>query len=432
MRAAPFHPGQKMSTTFAISVDDTSLHFDVSKLTPKQKKDDEESRDLMGFLQVCVIGLGKPADYVAMYTEFGEAPWPRRLERYTDFFKRMGLAPVPAEHRPLFAKENFYANVAKAVPDTDSVTLYMTSGTNGVLHDNPEAYRISQNVNSKLHFARNAPGFGIPVPHTIVVTKGELDSDEVRAFVDMHGGKLMAKTLGLAGARNVVSVDSLDEIKAFVDEYDDDMEVLLQQRLDLSKWTEMTADLFVDENQIYVSNVRQIMFADGIWVGNLIGPDVELRPEHEKELLKIGEYARAQGYCEPEGVNCGVDYFISDDGDFIVTEINARWTGGLFPAEMIRRVGATEETCVAFVDMVVADKFDTYLDFVDRHLYKESKGPFSMIPLGCSPIPQMLPNGPNFLSWQIVAGDFEAFKQARRDELGDGALMRAESISLKL
>ena len=40
MRAAPFYPGQKMSTTFVAAVDDTSLYFDINELTPKQMQDD--------------------------------------------------------------------------------------------------------------------------------------------------------------------------------------------------------------------------------------------------------------------------------------------------------------------------------------------------------------------------------------------------------
>jgi glutathione synthase/RimK-type ligase-like ATP-grasp enzyme len=431
VRAAPFFPGQEMSTTFAMSVDDTSLYFDVAKLTPKQKKEDEESRDLMGFLQVVLIGLGKPADHVAMYDAFGRAPWPERLATYTDFFRRMGLDPIPPEHRHLHPKEDFYPSVARNLPPTDSVTLYMTSGTNSVLHNDSEALRISRNVNSKFHFAANAPGFGIPVPETLVTTKGGLDSAQVRHFMAKHGPKVMLKIAGLAGARNVTVIDGLDAARAYLSEFDDGVGVLLQQRLDFRRWTEMTADFRITDRDIRIANVRQIMFADGVWVGNRIGPDVVLTEAHRQVLLKVAEYARAQGFVRPEGLNCGVDYFIDGD-EVMVTEINARWTGGLFPTEMLRRIGATHENAIAFVDMVRADKFDRYLRFIDEHLYKETKGPFALVPLGCSPIPQMVGGAENFLTWQVVTGDFDAFKQARRDQLGDGALMRADSISLEL
>ena len=144
MRAGPFFPGQTMSTTFAMSGDDASLHFDINNLTPKQIEDDESNKDLMGFLQVSVIGLGKPADHNMMYTHFAEAPWPERLARYTDFFSRMGLQPIPPEHRHLHPKTGFYDSVAADLPDTDSITIYMTSGTNGVLHNDPVHWRSSK------------------------------------------------------------------------------------------------------------------------------------------------------------------------------------------------------------------------------------------------------------------------------------------------
>lgn len=419
-----------MSTAYAVTVDDMSLHFDPAKLTPKQRKDEAESADLMGFLQVVYIGLGKPADYVMMYEEFGVAPWPERLASITEFFKRMGIDHIPPEHRILHPKSDFYNSIARNLPPTDSITLYMTSGTNSVLHNDPEAYRVSQNVNSKIHFARNAPGFGIPVPETIVLTKGTLDAAEARDFIARHGNKVMMKILGLAGARNVTTVTSIQEAKDYVAEYEDSMELILQQRLDLTRFTEMTVDLRVTPDEIVIANVRKIMFADGVWVGNLIGPDVILTDAHKEVLLNVGAYARAQGFVCPEGINCGIDYFIAGD-EVMVTEINCRWTGGLFPTEMIRKVGAQNESCVAFVDLVRDDKFNDWLDFIDRHLWKETKGAFAMIPLGFSPIPQVINGVDHFLTWQVVAGDFDAFKQARRDELGDGALMRADSISLE-
>jgi len=37
-----------------------------------------------------------------------------------------------------------------------------------------------------------------------------------------------------------------------------------------------------------------------------------------------------------------------------------------------------------------------------------------------------------FFGWQTITGDFEAFKAARRAHLGDGVLMRAETISVQL
>ena len=79
-RAAPYAPGQRMSTTYAMSADDTSLHFDINALTPKQIEEYESHKDLMGFLQVALIGLGKPDDHVMLYEAFGQNPWHGRLK----------------------------------------------------------------------------------------------------------------------------------------------------------------------------------------------------------------------------------------------------------------------------------------------------------------------------------------------------------------
>ena len=94
--------------------------------------------------------------------------------------------------------------------------------------------------------------------------------------------------------------------------------------------------------------------------------------------------------------------------------------------------GATQETAVAFVDLVAAPMFDTYLDFIDAHLFSKSAETFAVIPNGFSAIPQMIDGQEFFFGWQTITGDFESFKAARKKQLGDGVLMRAETISLSL
>ena len=433
MYAAPFIPGQTMSTIFVVTSDDASLHFDPDNLTERQKRDEAESQSMVGFLQMAQMGLGTPANHIMLYEQFGEAPWPEVLERYAAFFTRMGATPIPAEHCHLHPVKGYYDSIAAALPDTDSITLYMTTGANSVLHKDPQAYAISQNVNSKFHFAENAPGFGIPVPDTLVTTKGQLYGPDVAVFMARHENDIMVKTLGMGGSRNVIRAGSLAEVVDYVTEFNDDWQVLLQQRLDPDDFTEMTADLTIRDNDVSISNVRKILFSDGVWVGNYISPNVEVPAAHEQHLLRVGDYVRRQGYSAPEGLICGVDYFIRNDtADFIATEINCRWTGGLFATEMLRQIGATQESCIAFIDLVIGDKFEDYLHFIDQHLWDKERqdAPFHIIPLGVSPARQMIDGKEHFYTWQMIAGDFEAFKHTRRDELGDGVLMLAEAIDI--
>jgi hypothetical protein len=315
----------------------------------------------------------------------------------------------------------------------------MTSGSNNLLHNDPAAYAVSQNVNSKVHFARNAPGFGIPVPDTLVTTKGALKAEEAAAFAAKHDNKLVVKTLGLGGARTVMAADSLQASRDYVAEFDDDMDVILQQRLDLTLYRELTADLIIKPDSITLSGVRGLLFTEDIWVGSLMSPDIAVTEEQHAELMKIGDYVRAQGYVAPEGLICGVDFFVAQEGGeedegetpFIAIELNCRWTVGLYSAEIIRRAGAADQPCIAMINLVEEAEIDPVLDFMDQHLYSKSEAGFGLLPVGFSPIPQVTDGKNSYYFWLAVAGDFEAFKRVRNARLGAHILNRADATILE-
>ena len=174
MKTAAFAPGIPQSTVYAMSADDISMHFDLDNLTPKQHAEHENHKDLMGFLQASLIGIGKPSDHLMLYEEFADAPWPDRLNRLRRFFESMNLETIPAAHWHYHPKHTFYESVATDIPEVETVTLYSIAGSNAMLHNDPEALKVSQDLNSKVHFADNAPAFGIPVPDTLATTKADL------------------------------------------------------------------------------------------------------------------------------------------------------------------------------------------------------------------------------------------------------------------
>ena len=282
-----------------------------------------------------------------------------------------GFPVDPAEHVVDGLQARLLRFDRGRVPDVDLVNLYMVSGSNSVLHEDPAALAVSRNLNSKFHFAAHAPQLGIPVPETYVTTKAGLDDPRTAAFLDRQlaqDGAVMLKISGLAGARNVTSVASMDEVRDYVAQYPDDMGVLLQKRLDLSRFTEMTADLKVTDGQISIANIRQILFADGVWVGNYVPSSYDLPPDQQSALLRVGEYARHHGIGAPEGNNCGIDYFVGPDGEIIVTEINVRWTGGLFPTQALKMIKPEGVEAVVCFDLVPTTEIGTYFDFVEGHL----------------------------------------------------------------
>ncbi len=262
MKAGSFFPGTHYSSLYAMAGDDCSLFYDLNALTEKQRADHEANVELTAMLQVALACVGHADDYLALYDEYEKPHWMAMLRRYHGFFKSMVADVVPMEHFSYHPKYTYYDSVASLVEQqpllTDVVNLYMSSGSNAIIHKDPDLLKINQNVNSKKHFAENAPDFGIPTPETLVCTRADLGSEAVAQFFSRHKNQIMAKLLGLAGARNVSAVTSVEDCQKFVEEYADDMVVLLQEKLPLDKYTEMTVDLVISDTEIRIANVRQI------------------------------------------------------------------------------------------------------------------------------------------------------------------------------
>ena len=433
MRAGSFFPGQHYSSLYAMAGDDCSLHFDLEDLTEKQQADHLSNVELTAMLQVALACIGHRHDHLALYDAYQSQEWQHCLARYQDMFSRMVNETIPMEHFSYHPKFDFYPSVANKIQAqptlVDAVNLYMSSGSNSVIHQDPELLAVNRNVNSKKHFAEHAPDWGITCPDTLVTTKAALGDADVADFFARHDNQIMVKLLGLAGARNVTAVESVAACHALVAEYTDDMVVLLQAKLDLEFYTEMTVDLIVSDTDVRIANTRKILFAEGLWVGNLIGTSVQLNPDQESALIRVGEYARHHGYTSDIGNNCGIDFFVGQDGSVIVTEINARWTGGLFPAEVLKQLKDETRDAVAFFDLVAQDKRDNYLDFVEQHLAGEYRGEFAMVPLGMGCFEVPMEDGIFYYSWQLVTGDFDAFKTAKAF-LGPTVMPTAELIRL--
>ena len=426
MKVGSFIPEQSESTLYAMAGDDCSLHHDLSRLTPKQQVDHQENQVLTCALQVALVGLGKKKDHIALGTPFTDPLWRETLSHYSEMFSAMGLDSVPEDQWQFHPLDGYYESVAASLPDVDLTNLYMISGSNEPLHQDPEALAVSRNVNSKLHFAEHAPLAGLPVPRTEVYSKRvirERGADHL--FLDLPNG-VMVKLLGLAGSRNVFAVDSVEDCLDQIAEYDDDAQILLQEKLDIEKWREMTVDLTITPQEITISNVRQILFAGGKWVGNFISPELEVPEAHRAVLMQVGAYARDHGHVAQEGVNCGIDYFVSGD-EVIVTEINARWTGGLFPAEFLRRL-AINQPAVAFFDMVPVAQVDSVRAFQREHLFPATGDAFTYVPMGFTPFAIEIEGEERYFVWQIVAGDFAAFVEAKRNALTEHAFPTADLI----
>ena len=429
MNAAPFAPGQARPVFFAMCGDDCELFFRREDFNEKQIAEDRENRDLTSLLQVALMYMGKPDDRVAMFEIFLQEPWRGLLAYFNSLYRQVCGAVVPLENCRFYPHDSYYARAAAECGPDFLAGLYMVSGSNLAVHKSRDWWEVSKAVNSKMRLAEDAPGRGIPTPETLLTTRGALDGPEAGAFFHRHGGRLMMKIKGLAGARNVTAVSSPAECHEYLELFGPDTEVVLQERLDKDEWTEMTVDLTVSDTDIEITNVRRILFAEGLWVGNYLRDDLPLTQRQRAALLHVGEYIRSLGYSTPEGLNCGIDYFVRGD-DIRIIETNARWTGGLFPAWMRKRLNLGNRPTVSFFDAVTMDGLEDYRAFTDAHLYAPGKTPFSAIPLGFSPYTFEVAGHDYVFVWQMVIGDLDAFRAAKRAALGPNELLTSERIVL--
>ena len=426
MQVGSFVPEQTDSALYVMAGDDCSLHHDLGSLTPKQQGDHYENQVLTCALQIALTGLGKKVDHVALAEAFQDAPWHAHLGHYSQMFQQMGLESVPASHWQYHPLDGFYESVSQTLPAVELLNLYMWSGSNFPLHQDQSALDMSRNVNSKLHFAQHAPVAGLPVPQTQVYAKSDIAAGDADHFFEANAAGLMMKLLGLAGSRNVFKVDSTAQCLERIEEYDEEVLVLLQRVLDTGKWQEMTVDLTITPERVEISNVRQLLFAGGKWVGNYLSPELAIMDSHREMLHRVGEYARHHGYVSERGVNCGIDYFISGD-EIMITEINARWTGGLFPAQYLQRLGV-DQPAVAFFDMVDCQDREALEVFQSQHLYAHGAADFSYIPMGFTPFEMEIEGSARYFVWQIVVGNFASFVEAKARSLGKSAFPTADLI----
>lgn len=427
----PFTPGQEESVYYAFYADDCLLFFNEAQLTPRQLNDHQSNIELASLLQVALTCVGQSKDHVALLDEFKEQPWADFLSFFQGVFAELFTDVVPLEHCHYFPNQNFYEAISQSNLPADLLGFWMVSGSNLALHQSQDAWDLSKKVNSKMHFAQTAPGAGLPVPATLVCKKMDLGNPETSHFFAEHNNQVMVKILGLAGARNVTAVSSLKEAQEYVAEFESELDLVLQQRLDTERFTEMTVDLIVTDTDISIANIRKILITDGLWVGNYISDGLTLSDKQREVCLEVGEYVRTLGHTSARGFNCGIDFFVDGD-DIVLIEINARWTGGLMPAHIIKRLNAESEHSVAFIDILSTDQLTQYEQFVRSNLHGSEDGSFRIVPLGFSPFVQDINGEQRIFVWQVVIGDYERFKLEKNAKLGANELPTADVISLDI
>ena len=428
MKCGAFFPNRPLPTVHAMAADDLPLHFDMEELTEKQKRDHFEQNQLLAMLQIALLSISKPEDYVALFDAFNEEPWRGFLAKHHDLMTRTGMSMVPMDHLLFAPVDSYYETIAEGLPPVELVNFLMMSRSNEVIHQDQAAIDRMLKLNSKFHFAEHAPAFGIPIPETLIATQPLAGNAEAEQVFARHDNQIILKMTGQPGARNVAAVNSIDEAETFLEAYRTDDPVLVQQRLPLDQYAEWTADLLVTDGAVSLDNVRRILVADGLWIGNHIPVEHQLTEAQEDILLNVGRYVQQFGFGTEIGDNLGIDYFVGPEGEIIITEINPRWTAGLFPTQALRRVDRQGRDAVAYFELVNMDQYDTFLNFVGEHLPGHSQTDYATMALGFSPYEYTIDGQSRVYCWMVVLGDFKAYHADAGELLGPGGTPNGDLV----
>lgn len=429
-RLGPFYPIQKDSSLFAMYADETTIFAPHNKLTSVHREQREFVIRLIGMFQTAMIFIGDAKDSAALFSTFLDKEWIESFEWLYDCFLSSGLPIIQKERLHFLSKDNFYTDLAQVEHEGENIIVTSLCHENHSIFPTKGALDITQLVNSKMELARNADRYDIPIPPTLVTTKQRLHSGEVLSFIKDHGPQIMMKISGLGGACNVKRIQSPDEALQHIEEFSEETEIVLQKQLNPSEYREMTVDFMITDKECRIDNFREVLFANGMWVGNHLQKDLSVSEKQKEVLLRCAKWLQDEGYSHPNGYICGADFFLGNN-DLQVIEINGRWTGGQATERVQKKLGIGSEDVYAFMDKVSPNRMKECQKFVREHLYTVGAevNSFKIFPVGISPHIEREKESEFIMLSIMVIGDIQAFTTAKEKALGTEELPTSHLVA---
>ncbi len=270
---------------------------------------------------------------------------------------------------------------------------------------------ISKKVNSKIELVTSSKKYNFQIPHSLVFTKKEIM--QMKKLPKRFSNKeFILKTDGLGGGFNVRKCTNLKDCKVFLNDFNEDTEFILQEKIDGDVFNEYISDFIIQTKKITLANTRLKLTLDNQWFGNVYLP-ISFNKFQLNNLMKCAKYLQKIGFCSPDGFIAGLDFFQNKKDQFIF-EINARWTGGFPIAMLLKKLGVLNKIpAISYLDKIKENEIEIYKKFVETHLYsskRDLKNGFAILPVAFSPYVEK-----KFLTvWFVVLGDYEKFLEAKK------------------
>ncbi len=292
---------------------------------------------------------------------------------------------------------------------------------------------ISKMVNSKIDLVESARKAQFQIPRSVIFSREQLSEKGIQESFDFPNEGLVIKSDGLGGGFNVCRIETFDDCREFIERYPAGTMFVLQSEIDPCHHGEFIADYLVKPESVELLNLRLKLTTEDKWFGNVYSPKFAAwqdLPDLERCINDV----RARGYCSEDGYICGVDFFSpnNDPNTQLITDINARWTGGLPVALLIKKLGLEHRTVYSHLDEILEGDLPRYRKLIEAHLLSEQRvdespsKQFELFPVSFSP---QIENG-KFYVWLIVTGNYTAFVETKQQYLSQDSLPFAETVAM--
>lgn len=427
-RIGPYCPSEDRPNLYCMTGDEPLMFDPASRLNPRQREHwSFMQRDVSTYAMAVLAGT-KAGDRVLLDRQFSTTS--SLFEWYQESYEEAGLGPLATVE--FVDPDDIYPRAASSSGEATRVSICFSHALAEAV-ELGEHLEISRRINSKGQLPQLAQTYGFATPRTWVTRLGPLRGEGGARRLDALDEPLVAKVDGLGGGSNVRMIAGHEDLLSFLEPYDDQTMVVLQQRLDRSEYTEYIADFVIREADVELSNVRVKLTLGNQWLGNLYSPQVTLDDAQRRNLERAAEALRAEGYRSPEGYVCGFDFFQNDRRQFI-TEINGRWTAGYPIKRLLDRLSlADRHVAIAHYDELLLDHVPAFRRFVRRHLVRRGQdvcppGSFGVFPVSFCP---WVESG-TLTVWNLVVGDYTAYREAVVAALGSAALSSSRDVAAML
>ncbi|MBX9693182.1 MAG: hypothetical protein K2Z81_12410, partial [Cyanobacteria bacterium] len=360
----PYYPGTTAPSLLYCMIGDEPLMFQrLEELSPHQQAHHASMRFNILPFAMCFLAISRSEDELFLDKSFLE------MEEFFDWhrgiYSRLNLETTSKLN--FLEPDSIYPQALATCTENQKVASVCFSYEIDKFTSIEPLLAISKAVNSKIDLIERSIIADFKTPKSIILSREQLTESNIQKHFDFPNQGLLIKSDGLGGGFNVCRIETIDDCKEFIENYPPETPFVVQSEIDPCHHGEFIADYLVTSASVKLLNIRLKLTTGDKWFGNVYSPSF-VSGDELTDLERCVEDVRARGYHSTEGYICGIDFFrpIDKSQTQLITDINARWTGGLPVAILIEKLGLQDRIVYSHLDEVFEDDLPSYRELVEK------------------------------------------------------------------